>query len=156
MKESVKKKLKLKVSAISSGTVIDHIPSKNLFKVISILELDKTKNMITFGANLDSDKLGSKAIIKVSNQFFEDDDINRISLIAPHAKLNIIKDYEVVEKKVVEIPDAVVGIVKCFNPKCITNNEEITTSFEVVSKDPIDLKCKYCEKITHQDQMVVK
>lgn len=156
MEESIKKKLKLKVSAISSGTVIDHIPSKNLFKVISILELDKTSNMVTFGANLDSGKLGSKAIIKVSNQFFEDDDINRIALIAPHAKLNIIRDYEVIEKKVVEVPDKVVGIVKCFNPKCITNNEGITTSFEVISKDPLDLKCKYCEKITHQNQMVIK
>ncbi len=156
MTESIKKKLKLKVSAISEGTVIDHIPSENLFKVISILELDKTSNMITFGANLDSDKLGSKAIIKVSKQFFEDDDINRIALIAPHAKLNIIRDYEVVDKKVVEVPDKVVGIVKCFNPKCITNNEKVTTSFDVVSKEPIDLKCKYCEKITHQDQMVIK
>ena len=156
MKDSKKKKLKLKVSAISSGTVIDHIPSQSLFKVISILELDTTKNMITFGANLDSDKLERKAIIKVSNQFFEDDDINRISLIAPNAKLNIIKDYEVVEKKVVEIPDKVVGIVKCFNPKCITNNETITTYFEVISKKPLNLKCKYCEKITHENQMVIK
>jgi len=155
MKEQ-KKKLKLKVSAISEGTVIDHIPSENQFKVISILELDKTTNMITFGANLDSDKLKNKAIIKVSNQFFENDDINRIALIAPHAKLNIIRDYEVVEKKVVEIPDRVVGIVKCFNPKCITNNEPVTTYFSVISKDPIALKCKYCEKITHGHQMVIK
>jgi aspartate carbamoyltransferase regulatory subunit len=151
-----RKKLKLKVSAISEGTVIDHIPSENLFKVISILELDKTTNQITFGANLESDKLKNKAIIKVSNQFFEKDDINRIALIAPHAKLNIIRDYEVVEKKVVEIPDRVVGIVKCFNPKCITNNEPVTTSFAVISKEPIALKCKYCEKITHEHQMVIK
>lgn len=151
-----KKKLKLKVSAISEGTVIDHIPSEALFKVISILELDKTKNMITFGANLDSGKLSTKAIIKVSNQFFANDDINRIALIAPHAKLNIIKDYEVIEKKVVEIPDNVLGIVKCFNPKCITNNELVLTSFKVVNKDPLALKCKYCEKITHGHQMVIK
>ena len=115
MSDNIKKKLKLKVSAISEGTVIDHIPSENLFKVISILELDKTSNMITFGANLDSDKLKTKAIIKVSHQFFADDDINRIALIAPNAKLNIIKDYEVVEKKVVEVPDHVVGIVKSYN-----------------------------------------
>lgn len=155
MKEQ-KKKLKLKVSAISQGTVIDHIPSENLFDVISILELDKTPNMITFGANLDSDKLVNKAIIKVSNQFFENDEINKIALIAPHAKLNIIKDYEVVDKKVVEIPDQVVGIVKCFNPKCITNAEAITTSFSVISKSPVALKCKYCEKITNESQMVIK
>jgi len=156
MKDSIKKKLKLKVSAISEGTVIDHIPSENLFKVISILELDKTPNMITFGANLDSEKLGTKAIIKVSNQFFEDDDINRIALIAPNAKLNIIRDYEVVEKKVVRVPDEVIGIVKCFNPKCITNHEAMTTSFTVVSKEPLALKCRYCEKITHKNQMVIK
>ncbi|WP_299578127.1 aspartate carbamoyltransferase regulatory subunit [uncultured Sunxiuqinia sp.] len=155
MKEH-KKKLKLKVSAISEGTVIDHIPSENLFDVISILELDQTPNMITFGANLESDKLGKKAIIKVSNQFFENDEINKIALIAPHAKLNIIRDYEVIEKKEVTIPDRIVGIVKCFNPKCITNSEPITTSFSVISKEPVALKCKYCEKITHENQMVIK
>lgn len=156
MKDPIKKKLKLKVSAISEGTVIDHIPSENLFKVISILKLDKTKNMITFGTNLDSEKMGTKAIIKISNKFFEDDDINKIALIAPNAKLNIIRDYEVVEKKVVQVPDEVVGIVKCFNPKCITNNEPVTTSFRVISKLPLALKCKYCEKITFENQIVIK
>lgn len=156
MSEKLNKKLKLKVSAISEGTVIDHIPSENLFKVISILELDKTPNMITFGANLDSSKQSRKAIIKVSNQFFENDDINRIALIAPDAKLNIIKDYEVVEKKEVQVPSEVIGIVKCFNPKCITNNEHVLTHFKVVSKSPLALKCKYCEKITPEHQMVIK
>src|SRR5665647_1173813 len=127
MQDDQKKKLKLKVSAIREGTVIDHIPAQNLFKVISILGLDTIDNQITFGTNLESEKLGTKAIIKVSDKFFEDDEINKIALIAPHAKLNIIRDYEVVEKKVVEIPDSITGIVKCFNPKCITNNEHITT-----------------------------
>lgn len=153
--ESMKKKLKLKVSAIKEGTVIDHIPAKSLFKVISILGLDSIENQITFGTNLDSDKLGAKAIIKVSDIFFEDNEINKIALIAPHAKLNIIRDYEVVEKKVVEIPDTITGIVKCFNPKCITNNEKITTCFKVVSIDPISLKCRYCEKITSKDQITM-
>lgn len=153
MNESMKKKLKLKVSAIKDGTVIDHIPAKNLFKVISILGLDKIENQITFGTNLDSEKLGAKAIIKVSDKFFEDDEINKIALIAPHAKLNIIKDYEVVEKKVVETPDSIKGIVRCFNPKCITNNEIITTCFKVISKDPLALKCRYCEKITTEEQI---
>jgi aspartate carbamoyltransferase regulatory subunit len=156
MTDILKKKLKLKVSAINNGTVIDHIPSENLFKVISILGLQKVKSQITFGANFESEKLGSKAIIKLSDVFFEDDEINKISLIARNAKLNIIKDYEVVEKRVVVVPDEIIGIVKCFNPKCITNNEEITTHFKVISKDPLDLKCKYCEKITHEDQMVIK
>ena len=148
-----KKKLKLKVSAIKEGTVIDHIPAKNLFKVINILGLDKIENQITFGTNLDSEKLGAKAIIKVSDVFFEDMEINKIALIAPHAKLNIIRDYEVVEKKIVETPDKITGIVKCFNPKCITNNEKITTCFTVIKKAPIALKCKYCEKITSMEQI---
>jgi aspartate carbamoyltransferase regulatory subunit len=151
--DNMKKKLKLKVSAIKEGTVIDHIPAKNLFKVISILGLDKIENQITFGTNLESEKLGAKAIIKVSDKFFEDYEINKIALIAPYAKLNIIKDYEVVEKRVVETPDVITGIVKCFNPKCITNNETVTTCFKVIEKEPISLKCRYCEKITSDDQI---
>ena len=155
MKNSENKKLKLKVSAIKEGTVIDHIPAKNLFKVISILGLNKIENQITFGTNLESRKLGLKAIIKVSDKFFKDNEINKIALIAPHAKLNIIRDYVVVEKRIVETPDTIKGIVKCFNPKCITNNETITTNFNVVGKDPIALKCHYCEKITTEEQIRV-
>lgn len=153
MSDDKKKKLKLKVSAIKEGTVIDHIPAKNLFKVITILGLDNIKNQITFGTNLESERLGSKAIIKVTDKFFEDDEINKIALIAPHAKLNIIRDYEVVEKKVVEIPKEITGIVKCFNPKCITNNETITTRFKVVDTSPIALRCRYCEKHTVGEQI---
>lgn len=155
MKDNRTKKLKLKVSAIKDGTVIDHIPAKNLFKVISILGLDAIKNQITFGTNLESGKLGAKAIIKVSGKFFEDNEINKIALIAPHAKLNIIRDYEVVEKKIVVIPEKIHGIVKCFNPKCITNHETIATSFKVITEEPIALKCKYCEKITAEDQITM-
>lgn len=143
------------VSAIKNGTVIDHIPAKNLFKVISILSLDQIDSQITFGTNLESKKLGSKAIIKIADKYFLDEEINKIALVAPQAKLNIIRDYEVVEKRVVEVPDSFVGIVKCVNPKCITNFESITTKFTVVSKSEVALKCKYCEKITQQDQMVI-
>ncbi|MFV0365460.1 MAG: aspartate carbamoyltransferase regulatory subunit [Mangrovibacterium sp.] len=150
------KRLKLKVSALENGTVIDHIPSESLFKVISILGLDKTANMITFGANLDSNTQGNKAIIKVANLFFAPNEVDKIALIAPNAKINVIKDYEVVEKKVVEVPETVTGIVKCFNPKCITNNEPMNTFFRVTSTSPIHLKCKYCEKITYENQIVIK
>ncbi len=153
MKDNIKKKLK--VSAIKNGTVIDHIPAKNLFKVITILGLDKIENQITFGTNLESEKLGSKAIIKVSDKYFEDDEINKIALIAPHAKLNIIREYAVTEKKVVEIPSQILGIVRCFNPKCITNNEHIATKFTVVSNAPLALKCLYCEKITDQEHLQI-
>jgi len=154
MEENIKKKLK--VSAIKNGTVIDHIPAQNLFKVISILGLDKIENQITFGANLESEKLGSKAIIKVTDKFFKDEEINKIALIAPHAKLTSMKDYVVTEKKVVEIPSQINGIVRCFNPKCITNHESIMTKFSVISKSPLALKCHYCEKITDQEHLQIQ
>lgn len=143
------------VNAIKNGTVIDHVPARNLFKVISILNLEQIDSQITFGTNLESKKLGSKAIIKIADKYFLDEEINKIALVAPQAKLNIIRDYEVVEKRVVEVPDFLVGIVKCVNPKCITNNEMVTTKFIVVSKSEVALKCNYCEKITQQDQMVI-
>jgi len=145
----------LSVSAIKNGTVIDHIPAGSLFKVISILKLDKLDTMVTFGNGFESKKLGKKGIIKLSEVFFETEDINKISLVAPTAKLNIIRDYEVVEKMKVEIPDEVTGIIKCVNPKCITNNETATTKFTVVSKEKVKLKCYYCEKITSQDNLVM-
>jgi aspartate carbamoyltransferase regulatory subunit len=151
----MKEPKQLSVSAIQNGTVIDHIPAKNLFKVIQILGLDKIDQQITFGTNLESKKLGKKAIIKIAEKFFADDDINRIALVAPDAKLNIIRDYEVVEKKVVEVPDTIVGIARCMNPKCITNFELVTTRFRVVSKKSVSLKCHYCEKITDQENLQI-
>jgi aspartate carbamoyltransferase regulatory subunit len=146
----------LQVSAIKDGTVIDHIPAERLFDVINILGLFNIQEMITFGTNMDSKLLGKKGIIKVANRFFKDEEIDKIALVAPHAKLNIIKNYEVVEKRVVEIPDEIISIVKCFNPKCITNNETIKTKFMVISHNPIELKCQYCEKITHENQVVIR
>ena len=151
----MKEPKQLSVSAIQNGTVIDHIPARNLFKVISILGLDHIDSQITFGTNLESKKLGRKAIIKISDKYFEDEDINRIALVAPDAKLNIIRDYEVVEKKVVEVPDVIIGIAKCMNPKCITNFEPVTTRFRVVSKKNVSLKCYYCEKITNQENLQI-
>jgi aspartate carbamoyltransferase regulatory subunit len=148
-------KKQLKVSAIKEGTVIDHIPAQNLFKVISILRLDKINTQITFGTNLESKRLGLKAIIKISELFFREAEINKIALVAPDAKLNIIRDYEVVEKKLVQVPDEISGIVKCFNPQCITNHEKITTRFTVVSKKEVSLKCHYCEKITDPEHMEI-
>lgn len=143
----------LNVSAIKDGTVIDHIPPKALFKVIQILKLEEFKNMVTFGNNLDSKAMGSKAIVKIANRFFEDEEVNKIALVAPNAKLNTIKNYEVIEKRVVQIPEQVNGIVRCFNPKCITNAEKVLTKFQIISVKPIEMKCFYCEKITSENEI---
>ena len=147
---------KLQVSAINNGTVIDRIPSQALFKVIEILRLGETEHQITFGTNLDSRKLGKKAIIKISDSYFEEEDMNRIALFAPSAKFNIIKDYKVVEKKQVSIPEQLHGIAKCFNPKCITNHQLVETSFSTKKdKNGISLLCHYCEKITHTKNLQI-
>lgn len=152
---SIKDRTHLVVSAIKEGTVIDHIPAKDLFKVITILGLDHIENQITFGTNLESKKLGKKAIIKISGMTFRTEDINKIALVAPEAKLNIIKDYVVREKRIVDLPDLITGIAKCVNPKCITNHEEVKTKFSVVDKKHVKLRCFYCEKITDQNNLVI-
>ena len=126
------KKQELQVAALENGTVIDHIPSERLFTVVSLLGLEHMSNNITIGFNLKSKKLGTKGIIKIADKFFCDEEINRIAVVAPNVKLNIIRELK--------------GIVKCANPKCITNNEPMPTLFHVVDKDNCVIKCHYCEK----------
>jgi len=143
----------LKVSAIENGTVIDHIPAKSVFQVIRILNLSEGSDQILFGTNLDSQKMGKKGIIKVSNKFFEPDEINKIALVAPTATLIVIKNFKVVTKKNVEVPGHVEKIVKCFNPNCITNHEAVVTRFTVIDKQDLKLQCHYCEKITASENV---
>ncbi len=145
----------LMVAAIENGSVIDHIPSDKLFTVVSLLGLEKMDLKITIGFNLKSKKLGKKGIIKISDKFFTNDEINRISLVAPHAVLNIIRDYEVIDKKELSLPDTLIGIIKCNNPKCITNNEPMDTVFHVVNKEEGILQCHYCEKEQSKEEAVI-
>lgn len=146
---------RLEVRAIENGTVIDHIPSENLFKIIYILGLDKETHRITFGNNLESKWMGTKAIIKINERFCQQEEINRISIVAPMARVNIIRNFEVVEKHAVSVPETIEGFVRCVNPKCVTNNEPVKTAFQVVKNGEISLRCKYCEKITSQNQIKI-
>ena len=140
------KKTELLVAALENGTVIDHIPSELVFTIASLLELDKLSSSVTIGYNLNSKKLGKKGIIKVADKFFTDEEISRLSIVAPNVVLNVIRNFDVVEKKEVIIPDELHGIVRCSNPKCITNNEPMSTFFHVIDKTEGILKCHYCEK----------
>jgi len=144
----------LKVTAIENGTVIDHIPANNVFKVIRILNLENNQHQVLFGDNLESHKYDKKGIIKVSNTFFVPDEINKIALVAPTATLIVIKDFKVADKSKVEVPDQILKIVKCFNPGCITNHENISTRFTVIDKNELKLQCHYCEKITAKNNIV--
>ena len=138
-------KKELQVAALENGTVIDHIPADKLFTVVSLLGLEQMENRITIGFNLESLRLGKKGIIKIADKFFSEADINKIAVVAPNVVINIIRDYEVVEKHDVVLPDTLKGIVKCSNPKCVTNNEPMPTYFHVVDKENCIVKCHYCE-----------
>ena len=141
------------VAAIENGTVIDHIPAEKTFQVVNLLGLQRLSTPVTIGYNFSSSRVGCKGIIKVSDKFFTDDEISRLSVVAPNIILNIIRDYEVVEKKEVITPDELSGIVKCNNPKCITNNEPMSTIFNVVNKSRGILKCHYCDKEQQMDKV---
>lgn len=134
------------VSAIENGTVVDHIPAEKTFEVVNLLQLQDASALVTIGINLPSKKLDKKGIIKVANKFLTAEEISRLSVVAPNIVVNEIRDYEVVKKSLVETPDELHGIVKCNNPKCITNNEPMSTLFHVVDKKKGILRCHYCEK----------
>ena len=146
-------KTERQVAAIKNGTVIDHIPAEKTYQVVNLLELQTLDTPVTIGYNYPSKKIGRKGIIKVSDRFFTDEEISRLSVVAPNVVLNVIKDYEVVEKKTVETPDELRGIVRCNNPKCITNNEPMSTVFNVVDKKRGILKCHYCDKEQYIDKV---
>ena len=146
-------KTERQVAAIKNGTVIDHIPAEKTYQVVNLLELQNLDTPVTIGYNYPSSKIGRKGIIKVSDKFFTDEEISRLSVVAPNVVLNVIKDYEVVEKKPVVTPDELRGIVKCNNPKCIPNNEPMQTVFNVVDKVHGILKCHYCDKEQHIDKV---
>ena len=143
---SNEKKLAMQVSALCNGTVIDHIPADKLFAVVNLLEIPAMGNNVTIGYNLESKKLGKKGLIKISDRFFTDDEVNKISVIAPNVVLNTIRDYKVVEKRELTMPDELHNIIKCNNLNCITNNEPMATHFTVSNHEAGTVKCRYCEK----------
>ena len=149
-------KKELQVAALENGTVIDHIPCEQLFNVVSLLQLDRINSRITIGNNLESKRIEQKGIIKIADKFFEESEINRISLIAPTVRINIIRNYEVVDKKNVELPDNLVNIIKCVNPKCITNNEPMNTHFHIIDKRKVVVKCHYCERVLTKDEIEIR
>ena len=139
----------LVVSALENGTVLDHIPAENIYKALDILNLKGIESQITIGTNLTSRIYGKKGINKIADRFFEDEELNKLALIAPKATVNIIRDFKVVEKKKIVMPEVIIGIAKCKNPKCVTNHQPVKTKFKTIDKgNEIALLCSYCEKIT--------
>ena len=144
-------KKELVVPAIENGTVIDHIPTEVVYKVVHILGLEDYKDEGLIGTYLQSGKLGRKGIIKIKNKHFTKDEVSKVALVAPFVTVITIKDYRVIEKFSTEIPDHIENFIKCANPKCITNFEDIPTQFDVVDKENLKLRCHYCEKYTTKE-----
>jgi aspartate carbamoyltransferase regulatory subunit len=146
----------LLVRRIKDGTVIDHIESgKALFVLRALNITGKEGNVITVALNVPSSKHDKKDIIKVENRFLEKNETNKLALIAPHATINIIKDYRLIEKRKIQLPDSIVGIFRCPNLKCVTNGEEdIKPTINIIDKEKIILKCKYCVRTLTIDELI--
>jgi aspartate carbamoyltransferase regulatory subunit len=144
-----------RVQAIKEGTVIDHIPKGKALKACEVLNLNKEIGSITVGINFKSKKYGSKDFIKIEDKELSQIDVNKLALLAPEASVNIIKDYKVIKKTKVDIPEIIINIVKCPNPNCITNHEDgLKTKFILINKQPLKLGCNYCE-ITIKDEEII-
>jgi aspartate carbamoyltransferase regulatory subunit len=140
--------MELKVRPIKNGTVIDHIAGGQALNVLKILGISgTTEATVSVVMNVESKKEGKKDIVKVEDRELKEEEVNRIALIAPHATINIIRDYKVVEKRHVDLPDEIVGVVRCQNPSCISNTKEpIESRMRVMAKNPVLLRCLYCEQ----------
>jgi aspartate carbamoyltransferase regulatory subunit len=134
------------ISAIKDGTVIDHIPSDAAFEVAEILNLNGIRSVVSVATNLASKKMGKKGIIKIGDKNLTKEEVDKIAIIAPDATVNIITNYEVRQKIKVSLPQTINKIVKCSNPNCITNNEKVMTKFSVIGKNPLKVRCNYCER----------
>jgi aspartate carbamoyltransferase regulatory subunit len=138
-----------RVTPIRNGTVIDHIDCGQALKVLRIIGItDSVRSTVSILLHVPSKKDGWKDVIKVEDRELDAKEVDKIALIAPKATINIIRDFNVAEKFNVKLPDVAKGIVRCGNPNCITNMDEpVETEFIVESKDPIVLRCLYCDRI---------
>ncbi len=139
----------LKVQPIKNGTVIDHITGGNALKVLNILGISKKPtSTVSILMNVKSERKGKKDIVKIENRELKPKEVDKVALIAPDATINIIRNYNVKQKHKVNLPDIIKGIVRCANPNCISNlKEPVEPVFKVISRNPIKLRCYYCERI---------
>ncbi|HCJ52390.1 MAG: aspartate carbamoyltransferase regulatory subunit [Candidatus Kerfeldbacteria bacterium RIFCSPLOWO2_01_FULL_48_11] len=135
-----------RVYAIKQGTVIDHIPEGKGVEIIELLSLRKWKKVVTLGMGFTSRKLGAKDIVKIEEKELNQDEANKIALIAPTATINIIRNFKLVRKTQVKVPRVIEGIVKCANPACITNHDHVRTRFYLEKAKPLLVLCHYCER----------
>ncbi|MCZ7373202.1 MAG: aspartate carbamoyltransferase regulatory subunit [Candidatus Methanoperedens sp.] len=138
----------MRVRRIEHGTVIDHITAGQALNVLRILGISGTTTaVVSVAMNVPSGVLGSKDVVKVEDRELKEEEVDRISLIAPDATINIIRDFKVIEKYRVDLPDILEGMMKCDNPNCISNTKEPVISKFLVNKKPVELRCIYCDHV---------
>ena len=146
----------LRVSKIKNGTVIDHITGGHALDVIKILGITgRVNEVVTVAINVPSKKLDTKDMVKIEGRELESEEVDKIALLAPHATINIIRNYKVAEKQRVKLPNIIRGIVKCSNPACISNSKEpVQPTFYVESEEPLRLRCHYCGHIMEKQDVL--
>ena len=133
----------LKVKGIEQGTVIDHIPAGRAPSVMRILGSDGETTLCAM--NVSSTKLGKKDVVKIEGKFLSAEQTNKLGLIAPTATISIIRDSAVAEKRKVEMPQILNGLVACPNPNCISNDKEELVVSKLL-KEQKTYRCYYCER----------
>lgn len=147
-------KKELKVKSIRNGTVIDHIKQNRAANILSMLNLPDDQTPVMVAINVESSNMGKKDIIKIEGRELSEEEVDKLVLLAPEASINIIREYEIINKFNVQLTDEIVDVVKCSNPNCITNsNEPIQNKFYVQSKEPVILRCHYCERTMDYDDI---
>ena len=145
----------LRVSKIKDGTVIDHITAGHALDVLKILRItDQVNGIVTVGMNVPSKTLGLKDMVKIEGRELKSEEVDKIALLAPHASINIIRNYKVVDKQLVRLPNIIREAVKCANPACISNSKEpVKSTFYVDNKEPLRLRCHYCGYIMEKQDI---
>jgi aspartate carbamoyltransferase regulatory subunit len=146
----------LRVKKIKEGTVIDHISAGNALTVLNILGItNHTGQVVSVAINVPSSKIGRKDIVKIEGRELNADEVDKIALIAPQATINIIRDFNVIEKQQVKLPKFIREILKCANPTCVSNSREpVEPAFSVENEDPLVLRCHYCGRIMEKQDIL--
>ncbi len=148
---------KIRIVKILDGTVIDHIRAGKALEVLKILGITGEEgNVVTLAMNISSSKIEKKDIVKVEHRFLEEEEVARIALVAPEATINLIKDFKIIKKTRVKLPETITDIFQCPNQRCVTNKERepIHSKYEVVSRTPIQLKCLYCWTLVEEQDII--
>jgi aspartate carbamoyltransferase regulatory subunit len=145
----------LRVSKIKDGTVIDHITAGHALDVLKILGItDHVNGVVTVAMNVPSKTLGLKDMVKIEGRELKSQEVDKIALLAPHANINIVRNYKVVDKQLVRLPKVIKATIKCVNPACISNSKEpVKSTFYVDKEEPLRLRCHYCGYIMEKQDI---